>query len=85
MSQQKLKEYEDVYFKIEKIINGCDTIPQLEMFGDNFVILFHKKKFKRDTPSKEEHEKLTEQLSCLVRKKKNAVRNRMFHEKNNGD
>ena len=41
----KLKEYEDVYFKMERLISGCDTIPQLEMFGDNLVEIFRKKDF----------------------------------------
>lgn len=85
MSKEKLKEYEDVRFKIEKIIDGCDTIAQLEMFGDNLVTLFSKKKFKRDTPSKEEQESITEKLDLLVVKKKNAIRNRMFHERKKDD
>lgn len=85
MSEHKLKEYEDVYLKIEKIINSCDTIPQLEMCGDNLVDLFRKKNFKRDTPPKNEQEVMAEQLEEHVKKKKNAIRNRIFHERKNGN
>lgn len=79
----KLKEYEDVYFKMERLINSCDTIPQLEMFGDNLVEIFRKKNFKRDTISKKEQERLTYQLIEIVRKKKNSVRFRIHQEKKN--
>lgn len=85
MSELKLKEYEDVYFKISKIINSCDTIPQIEMCGDNLVEMFRKKKFKRDIISKKEHEAMTKELVDTIRKKKNSIRFRIHHEKKNGN
>lgn len=79
--QPKLKEYEDVYFKMERVINGCDTIPQLEMFGDRLVEIFRKNNFKRDKISKKDQERMTYQLIETVRKKKTAIRFRIHHEK----
>ena len=80
---ERIKEYEDVYFKISGFIGSCTTIPQLEACLDDLVEMFRKKKFKRDVPSKKEHERMTYDLIQSVRKKKNSIRFRIHHEKKN--
>jgi len=77
---EKIKEYEDVYFNMLKIINSCDTIPQLEMCSDN-VKIFAKKKFKRDKPSKKEQGSMSRELTNAIRKKKDTIRRRIADKK----
>lgn len=79
--KRKLKEYEELYYKMINIINSCDNPFQLQQLGDNLVKVFRKTPFKKDKIKKKEIDSFYYQLIECVRKKKATVRRRICDEK----
>lgn len=81
----KLKEPEEIYIWIDMLINGCDKPVQLD--GCEVLInYFENRKFKNDVPSEKEMRDYTVILRKFLKRKRGALRKRLFIErKNNGN
>ena len=84
-AEGKIKEYEEVYFWIDKIITGSDTLPQIDAC-QALIDYFEYRKFKKDIPTKKEMRDYTTILKKFIKRKRGAIRKRLFIErKNNGN